>query len=655
MNKKGKEIIILLILIILLSPSINAEFTATTEENEKTVCQGTTGVFTVFVEGSGNINVNKEGTASSFTTIVPSGLILNSNKKPIFVYITPSSKVQPGTYNLDLKINDGSIEKIILLKVNVKDCTTFEILGITEKEVCGCESQQFEFEIKNTGIYQETYGLSIKGEAKGFIELNKNEISLDPGKSSKVIAIVKAPCDIFGVKGFSLNVESKTSNSVAAIDNTIKINNCFDYSAVASTELVEMCEHTKEEVQLTIENTADKSNTYKVSIVGPAWANLEKNEISLSPKSKGIVSLLLTPDYKVKGSFDIELRIEDANGKIKKNKIIKTNVKTCHDASLDIINPVETVCQSIPREVPVFIKNTGEFDKTFGLDSDTEWASVSEKRLSVDASDEKKVALKLSPNEEVKPGKYPVKLKLSSQDDSNIIKEDIIEVNVITLNECYQPSITAENIVEVAADSTTTTSITITNNGLEKADYEVSITGTASGFTQLNPSIVTVEPKKSEVLQLYIAPTIRTTKGDYSAKLSVKEKDSGILEEKDITISVKDTAETKSVEVENTDNKVTGKISGLFGPKKEKDTKEEQKELGSFKQETIVKESTEFMLSGDAHNLSIEEVREDSVTLKITSDPVIVVLFLNDVKEVDVDGDGTNDLRLSLESIENKV
>src|SRR3989338_8818057 len=124
MNKKGKEIIILLILIILLSPSINADFTATTEENEKTVCQGTTGVFTIFVEGSGNININKEGTASSFTTIVPSGLILNTNKKPVFIYVTPSSKVQPGAYNLDLKINDGSIEKIMPLKINVKDCTT---------------------------------------------------------------------------------------------------------------------------------------------------------------------------------------------------------------------------------------------------------------------------------------------------------------------------------------------------------------------------------------------------------------------------------------------------------------------------------------------------------------------------------------------------
>lgn len=656
MKNRGKEIIIFLVLLILLSPSINAEFTAATEENEKTVCQGTTSVFTVFVEGSGKINVNKEGAASSFTTIVSSGLsslILNFNKKPVFVYVTPSSKVQPGIYNLDLKINDGSIEKVVPLKIDVKDCTTFEISGTKEKEVCGCESQQFEFEIKNTGIYQETYSLSIKGEAKDFVELNKNEIKLDPGKSTKVLAVVNAPCTNFGVKGFSLNVESKTSNSVASIDSNIKINNCFDYNAAVSTELVEICEHTKEEIKITIDNTADKSNTYKLSIIGPAWANLDKKEIVVGAKSSEIVNIILSPDYKVQGSFDVELRIEDSNGKIRKDKIIKTSIKTCHDASLDIINPVETVCQSIPREVPVFIKNTGEYDKTFGLDSDTAWASVSEKRLSVDASDEKKVIMVLTPNENVKTGKYPVKLKLSSLDDSKIAKEDSIEVNVITLSDCYQPTITTENIIEVAADSTTTSAITITNNGLEKADYEVSITGTASGFVQLNPSVITVDAKKSEVVQLYIAPTLRMERGSYNAKLSIKEKNSEILEEMDIAVNVKEASEIAEVEVKDTEEKVTGKLSRLFGSKEE--SKEESEKLKGFKQETIVKESTQFMLNGNSHNLSIEEVREDSVTLKITSDPVIVVLFLNDVKEVDVDSDGINDLRLTLESIENKV
>lgn len=644
-----KRIIILFILLMLLLPNIDAEFTSTTEGDGKTVCQGTTGVFTIFVEGSGNININKEGTASSFTTIVPSGLILNVNKKPVFIYVTPSSKVQPGAYTLNLKVNDGSLEKVLPLKVNVKDCTTFEISGITEKEVCGCESQQSEFEIKNTGIYQETYSLSIKGEAKEFVELNKNEIKLDPGKSAKVIAIVKAPCNTFGVKGFSLNIESKTSNSIATIDNSIKINNCFDYNAVASTELVEMCERTKEEVQLTIENTADKSNMYKISVVGPAWANLEKKEIAVNAKDSETTALVLTPDYKVEGSFDIELKLEDANGKIRKDKIIKANIKKCHDASLDIANPVETVCQTIQREVPVFLKNTGEFDKIFGLDSDTEWASVSEKRISIDSSDEKEVALKLAPNEEVKPGKYTITLKLSSLDNSNIEKEDAIEINVITVNDCYQPSVESESVVDVAADSTTTSALTITNNGVEKADYELSITGTASSFVQLNPSIITIEPKKSEIIQLYIAPTVRVEKGEYKIKLTIKEKGSNVLEEKDMTVNVKEVSEIKNQEVNKSTNTITGKFFNLFK------SQESYNELKEFKQETIIKESTEFKLKGEDHTLSIEEVRKDSVTLKIISDPVIVVLFLNDVKEVDIDNDKISDLKLSLESIENGI
>ena len=77
--------------------------------------------------------------------------------------------------------------------------------------------------------------------------------------------------------------------------------------------------------------------------------------------------------------------------------------------------------------------------------------------------------------------------------------------------------------MDVAADSTTTSALTITNNGVEKADYELSITGTASSFVQLNPSIITIEPKKSEIIQLYIAPTVRVVKGEYKIKLTIKE------------------------------------------------------------------------------------------------------------------------------------
>src|SRR3989344_1094165 len=66
-----------------------------------------------------------------------------------------------------------------------------------------------------------------------------------------------------------------------------------------------------------------------------------------------------------------------------------------------------------------------------------------------------------------------------------------------------------------------------------------------------------------------------------------------------------------------------------------------------------ISQTTEFMLKGETHRIEIEEVNENSITIKITSDPIFVVLNTSESKEVDIDNDGINDLKLALESIEN--
>ena len=128
-------------------------------------------------------------------------------------------------------------------------------------------------------------------------------------------------------------------------------------------------------------------------------------------------------------------------------------------------------------------------------------------------------------------------------------------------------------------------------------------------------------------MQVYIAPTIRIDPGTYFATISVAEKGSSISDNKEITIEVKRSEE----------DKLTGEVT---------------KNLKEFKKETTVRESTEFILNGEEHKLEIQEVNENSITIKISSDPIFLVLNVSESKEVDINEDGTNDLKLTLESIE---
>src|SRR3989344_1815984 len=594
MNKRGLNLIFTAVLVILLSSNANAELSFSTQETEKSICQSTTDVFTLFIKGTGNIIIEKEGTASSFSTIIPSSFE-TAVEKPVFVYITPNSKIQPDSYNLNLKIKDSSSEKIVPLKITVKNCNTFEVSGELSKEVCSCNSQTYEYTIRNTGMYKETYSISVNGNAKSLVELDKKEVTIDPGKSSKIVATVKTACNDKGTKDFTLKIESKANKAVASVDNSIKINSCNDYT---------------------------------LKVTGPTWANLDKEKLSVNSKNKGIANLILTPDYGVEGDFDIKLGIESKSGNVNKENIIKVNVRKCNSISLEATNPSEIVCQSTIKNIPIKIKNTGEVNKTLQLSADSDWVSI-EEEINVESSKEREVQLKLSPEISTPTGKYTVIVKAKSLDDSNIAEEISIEVQVTDVEKCYKPSIETKDKIEVLKENIVTSYITVENKGEEKADYEVSVTGTASEFIQINPSTITLESKQSEVMQIYIAPTIRTELGTYFATISVKGKGSSISDNKEITIEVKDSEEN---------NQLTGKVT---------------KNLKEFKKETTIRESTEFMLNGEEHKLEIQEVNEDSVTIKISSDPIFLVLNISESREVDVNEDGNNDLKVTLESIEN--
>jgi hypothetical protein len=63
-----------------------------------------------------------------------------------------------------------------------------------------------------------------------------------------------------------------------------------------------------------------------------------------------------------------------------------------------------------------------------------------------------------------------------------------------------------------------------------------------------------------------------------------------------------------------------------------------------------------FTLDGvTEHTISVIEVTASTVTLEIASDPIIVTLNIGQTKEVDIDGDGVNDISVTLNSITNSV
>ena len=69
--------------------------------------------------------------------------------------------------------------------------------------------------------------------------------------------------------------------------------------------------------------------------------------------------------------------------------------------------------------------------------------------------------------------------------------------------------------------------------------------------------------------------------------------------------------------------------------------------------EIIIRESNKitFKLNNISHEITIKEVKTDSVTLEIKSNPIIVVIRIGETANVDTDGNGLNDIAITLKSV----
>ncbi|MAG47575.1 hypothetical protein CL617_03140 [archaeon] len=711
MNNK-KSLLVTLFLIISLFVNLSAahaEFSVTDTQNEAVVCPGSTALFTTTIQGTGDFTANLEGSASSFSTVVPPGFSLIAEGKTLFVYSTPSSRVQPGIYDLNLLISDKSTVKRSEFSLNVANCHQLSIASNTpSKELCGCSSERFSFTVENNGNFQETYDLSVAGSSSSYSTISESVITLASGTSKEIFIDVNAPCNTQGSFDVILNAQSRNSQVSASSSSNVEITKCFDYKALIDKNFVNFCERTEQIIPITIVNEAQTLNNYNLQVSGPAWANLERTSTQVNPLSQGIVNLILTPDYGVLGDFNINVNIEDSNGKVKVQNLVKATVNSCNSVQVDIPKDNDRICQGSKNTYDFTVKNTGQFEKTFQLIKNQEFISTDKSTLSLNAGEEETVSLTVNVEGNVNPNNYEIKITSTATDTDQITNSDSLNLEVISGNKCFDPEIKTSD-VKLNQDSSLSHEIEIVNDGQFETTYNLGLSGTASSFIQLNPATVSIQPGKSETVYLYISPSIITPPGDYEATLSLRSTNTDtILKSETIEIEVVTLDEdqvlprpsvTTTTDVKKDNQTSTGFFATLnrwfedfFTPQNETtsdivqdvitttttiETQDNDTEttttLDSETTTTIesdttttivtnieikdiseinkVTKKTRFKFNNESHFLSIESIKEDSVIVVIQSNVTAFKLFINEEKEVDIDNDGSNDVIIKLNKI----
>ncbi|MEM2932968.1 MAG: hypothetical protein QW622_02050 [Candidatus Pacearchaeota archaeon] len=547
----------LLFLFVLLAASASA-FNVQTNLLTNVVCPSSTIVIEEKVTATkdSKFQILLDGTAASFATVLPPSFVLNKNETTsVYVYLTPSSMVVPGNYNLGVIISDGIESKRVTHEIVVENCNKLLLSVEAGKDVCACEAKVYKAKIKNTGFYRERYKLEIFGNAAKFAKLSIDQIALSPNEEKDFLVYFNPSCSLKeDGYTFTLKATSLDSRAIATASGDIRVKNCYSYELDAEKNFYSLCDGENGKAKFFIDNRGASENTYDINIKGPSWAKLEKTSVILPPKTKGEVNISLKPKLGEKeGNYTIEIQTLSQKGEILGKEIITAEVKECHGASLEILFDKEKdkLCNALTNTYGVELKNTGEKEGDYALTLNApSWVrlkNITTAKLAPNAT--VIFTLEASPSHETKSDEYKVKI-VAKDRNSEIKASDELTIETFTKEECYRPKITAtKESVEVEKDKTEVVILTIENTGARKADYIIDASGSATRFVSITPSILEIEPQKAKSTYVYIAPSIATPNGSYTITVAARLNDSTMLESKTIAIEVVDKAREKKEEL----------------------------------------------------------------------------------------------------------
>jgi uncharacterized membrane protein len=708
-NKATKIIFVILVFTIFIYSIYASDISVIQGSNSGAICPGTTNLITDVVNNNGNnelqFTITNSGSSSGFTTTTPPGFILAPGQsKTIYTYISPRTTTEVGKYTLNLNVQAGSNSEIISHSIDIKDCRSFSLVAKdSASSVCPADIQKYEFLLSNTGENTETFDLRTEGQIAPWATISETTITLARQESKSIFVYVNTPSDALGNYDFSLIATSRSNKKVQTAEVSLNVNSCFDYTLTTKKDSVSMCEKSQEIIPVQITNKGTVDNNYNLALDGPEWASLENNQVQVGKGESKSVNIILNPDYGVSGDFKVSFQSTTDKGKIESSNEFNINVKTCHGVDVQIEKNQDKICNSLSNTYNVLVKNTGEFQKDFKLDLiGPVWTTLSSDRISLNPEEERKLTLTINPGFDIGSGDYDITVRATGLDSSKVSSEAKLTITTISKEECYKPVIgIKDKELEVYYDSSATIPIVIENKGNEKATYDIGVSGTASSFVHLNPAVVTVEPNQAEIIYLYAAPNSETPNGDYSATVSVRLKDSTILASDVINLKVSQSkAPIEITQTQNSGEKKSlwQKIVDFFTSKNTSTPSQETNEVGNVTvldnsttqnetttteeenltgNQTVINQPTEtttlptaktidlvtakkqlvnqelnqkvvFTINNTEHTATLNNVSGDVVYLVIRSDPIYTNLSVGQSAYLDTDGNGVNDLKVTL-------
>lgn len=368
-------------------------------------------------------------------------------------------------------------------------------------------SANFVVAANNTGQGNDTYTLTLAGEAAAWTTLSDTQITAPENGEVEVVLLVDVPDDA-DEGSYIVNLTATSSDGVTAdtITLTVKVQ-VNDVDVVADEVQVETFIEVPVSFTFNVTNTGQGSDTFSLSLSGDAanWSFMTPAELTLAEGETGPVIVEATPPEDIdEGEYEVILMAVSADGVTSHSALTLVKVWV-NGVDLDADDSEKTGYRDGMVTFKLTLTNTGQGRDVYTLShTGAEWAELvtfGSNPVGIDEGVDSEVDLTIRLPDDIDQDVYSITVTATSEDgvtDSSITLNINVVVNGVEVT-------LSEDSIEVKQGKTLEVTLSIKNTGQGADTFTLLLDGAASNWTEASRYVVTIDEGKTETITLTIS------------------------------------------------------------------------------------------------------------------------------------------------------
>ncbi len=397
---------------------------------------------------SSDYTLGVDGSAARFVSLGPVHFTLEpSQSQDILTYFSvPCGR--KGKYDLEIHINTAlNFKKILKQNIIVKKPENIELIPIDySKKIKPCSTASYQFNLKNTGDFEETYSLKFEKLFGLYTNVSFNNVILGPDQEIPLYIYVTPPCNFYGNYTIPFSVKTLNTKLYAKTFVYLIIDRAYDYSLKLGDigideftehdegEIYSLCTNSKEVIPIKLKNNADFTNNYNIDLKAPKWVKLLDKKVKLNKSKEKIVQLNINTSN-IEGDFNAVIYVISELGDMQKIENITLSVENCYEPYISTLdNTKKFVLDYNPVKVPLNIENKGTKTAKYDIFLDAEdWLSIENPSLSVGPGKTETINIISTPTNTTPRGTYKADMQIKVS-GTNVVYEDSLKITLVTMN-----------------------------------------------------------------------------------------------------------------------------------------------------------------------------------------------------------------------------